>query len=198
MRQRGFSLVELMVTLSVLGLIVLMALPSLGTWLDNTRIRNVADSIQDGLQQARAEAVRRNQPVAFWLVAVQNPAKLSNDCTLSNVSGSWVVSVTTPAGHCADLPSATVSPQIVTGRAVGDAGGRVSVTTVAADSTTAGNFVTFNGFGRITDSNPLTQINVTGVNGVAYRNLRVALTATGSVRLCDPATNLSASDPRKC
>ena len=43
MRQRGFSLIEIVVTIAVLALILFAALPSLGTWLDNTRIRNVAD-----------------------------------------------------------------------------------------------------------------------------------------------------------
>ena len=122
MRQRGFSLIELVVTIAVLALIHFAAMPSIGTWLDNTRIRNVADSLQNGLQIARGEAVRRNESISFWLVAVDDPGKLSNDCKLSGSSGSWVVSVNSPLSHCADAPSTISSPMIVTGRAIGDGG----------------------------------------------------------------------------
>ena len=65
MRQRGFSMIEIVVTIAVLALLLFAAMPGLGTWLDNTRIRNVADSLQNGLQLARGEAVRRNQNVSF-------------------------------------------------------------------------------------------------------------------------------------
>ncbi|SCK62024.1 type IV fimbrial biogenesis protein FimT [Variovorax sp. HW608] len=201
MRQRGFTLVELVVAIAVLGLVMFAVLPSIGTWLDNTRIRNVAASLQNGLQLARGEAVRRNQSVSFWLVSLNDPSTLSNDCALSNTSGSWVVSVNSPIGHCADPPSTVSSPMIVTGRAVGDAGGRVSVTAVQTDGTTAGTAVTFNGFGRLdaTTNTPIAQIDVTGTGTTTnYRKLRVAITAAGEVRMCDPDTSVAANDPRKC
>jgi len=198
MRQRGFTLVELMVTVTVMAMILFAALPYIGTWLDNTRIRNAADSLQNGLQQARSEAVRRNQAVSFWLVTLANPSVLSNDCTLSNTSGSWVVSVNTPIGHCADQPSTTATPMIVVGRASRDGGGRVKVTAVQSDLTTAGTTVTFNGFGRIANADAITQIDVNGPKTTSsYQYLRIEITSAGQVRLCDPRVT-SASDPRKC
>jgi type IV fimbrial biogenesis protein FimT len=201
MRQRGFSLIELVVTIAVLALMLFAVMPSIGTWLDNTRIRNVAASLQNGLQLARGEAVRRNQSVSFWLVSLNDPTTLSNDCMLSNTSGSWVVSVNSPLGHCADAPSTTSSPMIVTGRPVGDVGGRVSVTAVQSDGATAGTAVTFNGFGRIdaTANTPIAQIDVTGTNtSTNYRKLRIAVTPAGQVRMCDPDPSVAATDPRKC
>ncbi|OEZ28823.1 GspH/FimT family pseudopilin [Variovorax boronicumulans] len=200
-RPRGFTLVELVVTIAVFALLLLAALPSLGTWTDNTRIRNVASSLLDGLQLARAEAIRRNQNVSFWLVSIDNPAVLSNDCTLSNTSGSWVVSVNSPIGHCADAPSTDSSPMLVTGRAVGDAGGRVSVTAVlAAGSSTAANSVTFNGFGRLVNTtDAIGQIDITGpASGTTYRNLRLIVSPAGQVRMCDPDSGVATTDPRRC
>ena len=198
-RVRGFTLIELMVTIAVFALILFAALPSLGTWMDNTRIRNVAGSLQDGIQRARAEAIRRNQAISFWLVGIDKPSVLSNDCTLSNVSGSWVVSVNSPIAHCADAPSTTSSPMLVTGRPVGDAGGAVAVTAVQSGSTTAATTVTFDGFGRIANSGAIGQIDITGTaSGVNYRNLRVVLTPGGQVRMCDPDPGVASTDPRKC
>jgi type IV fimbrial biogenesis protein FimT len=197
--QRGFSLIEIVVTIAVLAMILFAALPSIGTYMENTRIRNVADSLQNGLQTARGEAVRRNQEVSFWLVRLNNPSTLSNDCTLSGSSGSWVVSINSPVGHCADDPSTTSSPMLVTGRAVGDSGGRVGVSAFRADNTAA-NVVTFNGFGRVpvTSTESIRRIEITGTtSGVTSRNLHIAITAAGQVRMCDPEVT-DANDPRRC
>lgn len=191
-RQRGFTLIELMVGISVLALILLATMPSVGNWLDNTRVRNAADSLQNGLQTARMEALKRNQAMSFWLVSMSDPGTLSNDCLLSASSASWVVSVNSPVSHCADAPSTISSPMLVTGRAVG--GGRqVTVAAVSADSSPA-NSVTFDGFGRITNADAITRIDISGTH---TRNLRIALSSAGAILLCDVAVTDS-NDPRKC
>ena len=68
-RLRGFSLIELMVGLAILGVLLAAGAPSFRTWLNNTQIRNAAEAIQNGLQQARAAAVQRNSLVVFTLGA---------------------------------------------------------------------------------------------------------------------------------
>ena len=50
--ERGFSLVELMVTVAVLSLLMTLAVPSFNEWIQNGRIRTAAESIQNGLQVA--------------------------------------------------------------------------------------------------------------------------------------------------
>jgi type IV fimbrial biogenesis protein FimT len=200
MRQRGFSLVELMVALAILGLLVMAAMPGLGTWLTNTRIRNAGDSLMNGLQTARAEAIRRNQNVSFWLVNLPNPATLSNSCTLSSTDGSWIVSVGNPVNYCAaDVTSTdiTVNPAgVMAGRAMGGDSTRVSVNAKAGGS--AGTSVTFNGFGRVANTTSITEIDLDGVDGGAtYRKLSVMVSSMGAVRMCDPAVT-STTDPRKC
>ena len=201
MRQRGFSLIELMVAMTILVLLMLAAMPSLGTWLDNTHIRNQADSFMTGLQTARGEAVRTNQNVSLWLVRLTDPATLANDCKQSTTGtdGSWVVSVASPQDHCADTgTTAAANPAgVVTGRAMGGSGTHVSVKALRADGT-AGSVVTFNGFGRIAaGSNSITEIDLNGTGGATYRKLSVTVSPTGSVRMCDPAVT-STTDPRKC
>lgn len=64
-RQAGMTLVELMIGLAVFGILVMMALPDYTAWIQNTKIRNAAESVQNGLQLARAEAIRRNTDVTF-------------------------------------------------------------------------------------------------------------------------------------
>lgn len=62
---RGFTLIEMMVCLIVLAIVIAIGMPSYSTWVQNTRLRNAAESIQNGLQLARAEAVARNRTVRF-------------------------------------------------------------------------------------------------------------------------------------
>lgn len=196
---RGFTMIEMAITLAIFGFLLATAMPSIGLWMDNTRIRGVAESIQSGLQTARAEAVRRNQNVSFWLVLLDDPNTLTDSCDLSNLSGSWVVSVNSPNGHCGAAPSTTDSPMLVTGRPIGDAGTRASVTALQADGSTAATKVTFNGFGRIANtSDAISTIDITGLtSGTEYRNLRIQISGTGMVRMCDRHAT-SSDDPRKC
>jgi type IV fimbrial biogenesis protein FimT len=198
MKNRGFTLIEIAVVMAVLALLLFAAVPSFTTALANTRIRNTTESLQNGLQLARGEAVRRNQNVTLWLVTTNEPNALDNSCNLSDSSGSWVVSINSPIGHCADAPSTTSSPMIVNGRPAGDSGGNVSVTALQSDGATSATQVTFNGFGRIVNADAISRININGPDAAnEYRALRVSISSAGLVRMCEPAVTNS-NDPRKC
>ncbi len=79
---RGLTLIELMITIAVLAVGLALAAPAFTQQLANYRLRTASESIINGLNYARAEAVRRNSPVSFtltntgsgWTVAQVNPA----------------------------------------------------------------------------------------------------------------------------
>lgn len=197
--QHGFTIIEMAVTITIFALLMFTAVPNITSWLDNTRIRNASESLQHGLQTARAEAVRRNQNVSFWLVSTNEGAGLDNSCALDGDSASWVVSVNDPSGHCDAAPSTTASPMLVTGRAASDGGARTTVTSLQSDDTTAGTRVTFNGFGQITNADAIRKIDITGgdSSNTNYRKLRITISTAGLVRMCDTHVT-NTSDPRKC
>jgi type IV fimbrial biogenesis protein FimT len=181
-RQHGFTLIEMAVTVSVLGLLLAAAAPSITDWLRNSRIRSVATSVQTGLQKARMEAIRRNQPVRFSLV--------TDACALSNGGVAWVVSLNDPSGKCAET-NKDADPMIIdkSSSAIGS-----STVVVAADSDS----VSFNGFGQVTGAAPITTIGIDNVaDGNNYRDLRIAVGSGGTVRMCDPNVT-DTTDPRKC
>ena len=68
-REQGFTLVELLITVAVVGVLTLLALPSFNQWIANTKIRSTTESVLAGFQLARAEAVRLNRGVRMTLNA---------------------------------------------------------------------------------------------------------------------------------
>lgn len=66
-RVTGVTLIELMIGVAILGMLLTLGLPSYARWIQSSQIRTAAESVQNGLQLARTEAVRRNAPVNFTL-----------------------------------------------------------------------------------------------------------------------------------
>ena len=65
-------MIEMMIGVALLGILFGLAAPNFKAWLMNSRIRNAAESIQNGLQRARAEAVAQNTNVEFVLVGTNS------------------------------------------------------------------------------------------------------------------------------
>ena len=196
-RAHGFSLLELMVVLSLIAILSVLAAPSMTDWMKNQRIRGTAEALLNGLQATREEAIRRNRPVSFWLVS-----NLSGSCALSNTSGNWVISINDPSTKCDSAPSATAAPLLVAFH-VDQHGMDVEALDGAGS---AASQVRFDGYGRIlSGTTPITRINVRDpadaskddVDDHLYRSLRVVIQGSGALRLCDPRVTTN-GDTRKC
>jgi type IV fimbrial biogenesis protein FimT len=61
----GFSLIELLTALAVVGLVLLLAVPSFSGLLANTRLEGAAQTLVTHMAFARAEAVSRGIPVSM-------------------------------------------------------------------------------------------------------------------------------------
>ena len=91
---RGFTLIELMVTVAVLVILLTIGVPSMTNWIDSNRATATANNIVGGLQYARSEAVRLNQDMTFtltgnnWTVVnggtVLREGQIRNGVTVSN------------------------------------------------------------------------------------------------------------------
>lgn len=98
-RMRGFTLIELMVVVAIIAVGASLAAPSFRETIANYRVRSGAESIVNGLNYARAEAVRRNGTVSFTL----------------NASGSgWSVDQVTPAAQAIQARPDADSPGVTT------------------------------------------------------------------------------------
>ena len=198
-RQRGVSLIELMIGITIAALLMMIGLPSMVTWLNNSQIRTAGETLLAGLTLARVEAVKRNTIVRFQLVS-----DLSSGCTLSTSGTSWVVSMENPAGACDDAPSETAAPRIIQSKSGAEGTARVGITASGAA------VVYFNGLGRVTSPSGaanMTRLMITNPGGGTcqyldttngtMRCLRIDISTGGEVKMCDPAVT-DATDPRIC
>ncbi len=87
-RGRGFTLLELMMTLTVVGILVGIGVPSMRTMVLNNRLTSLGNDMLASLQHARTEAIKRQSNVVLCAVAdstVANPI-----CTNGAATG-WIV-----------------------------------------------------------------------------------------------------------
>jgi type IV fimbrial biogenesis protein FimT len=190
-RQRGINLIEVAVTVSVLGILIAAGMPSMGDWIRSTHVRTLAETTQTGLHRARQEAMKRNKVVTFWLVSPPTTTRPDDTCTLDATSGSWVVSLENPTGRCATEPSPTVTPRILETYGPGNSADGIAV---AADTSS----VSFNGFGQRTTGGAW-KVDISHGATTSVRPLRVEVSASGGIRMCDPTVTAGDStDPRAC
>ena len=78
-KQKGFTLIELMVTLSVLIIISTVGVPALGDFIQVSRQNATFNSLVDLYSFARQEAVHRGEAVRLCPVSVAAPGQCSKD-----------------------------------------------------------------------------------------------------------------------
>lgn len=85
---RGFTLIELMVTLAVLFIFFIMAVPSFAALKQRSAIRGAADQVLDFWNEARFEAVKRNQLVKVGVTTGPDGAFCLGAATTTNEADS--------------------------------------------------------------------------------------------------------------
>lgn len=175
--EAGFSLVELMISVVILAIAMALAMPSFSQWIQNTHIRNAAESLLNGVQRARAEAVSRNVTVTF------------------TVSGDnfWTVTDTALNQVIESRPRSEIPASVI-----------ITVSPAPVPPATAPTTLTFNNLGiRIPNTDASIPIDEIAVDSSALeeddsRDLRITIGAGGIARMCDPNPAIADTDPRHC
>jgi type IV fimbrial biogenesis protein FimT len=177
-QETGFTLIELMIGLAIFAILLMLAGPQLALMLGNSQIRNGADAMLNGVQQAQTAAIKAN-----------SVTRLLVDTTTG--TGGWQV-LQTVEGVEGQLQTFSLQ----------DGAPKVSVTTVPANARQ----ITFDGFGRIIPnvdaSATLTCMKIDNPDFSSYgsrRKLNVAITSLGlnvGTKLCDPG--VATTEPQGC
>jgi type IV fimbrial biogenesis protein FimT len=164
----GFTMIELMITVAIVGIALALGVPAFSAWMQDTQVRTVAESIRDGLTKAKNTALGRGDAVAEFSL---------------NTDTSWKVTLRVSG-----------IDTIVEQRAMTEG----SSTNVTATLTPAGasGKVTFNSLMRVVDASPITQVDVQSAKGT--KTLRITIDRGGATKMCDPDPAISSSDPRYC
>jgi type IV fimbrial biogenesis protein FimT len=195
-KERGVTLIELVVVVAIIAITLGLGAPSFNTYIQNRHIRNAAEAIQNGLNLARTEAVRRNVLVKFVL----------------GTGSSWTIGCSTAVTD-SDADGVDDCPASI--QAYGGAGATnasVATSEVAAasgDVVGDGAFTStleFNGVGRVSASKlaagDLALFDISNPSGGSCASagpmqcLRVVVSSGGEIRMCDPSR--SSSDPQGC
>ena len=167
----GFTLIELMVAIAVLAILLFVALPNFSVWMQNTQIRTAGEAVLNGMQLARAEAIRRNTAVQLQM----------------NVSSGWTARV-------------MGTGEVIQSRLAGEGSAAALVTIAPADATKItfngfGSLMTPNpddGTPSITEI----KIDSPSIAAADSRELCILVRAGGNIRLCDP--QVAVTDTRSC
>lgn len=109
MKMRGLTLMELMVTVAIMAILLVLAVPSFNAFLARGRVSGAAETLAQDLQLAKSEALRRNADVrlsfsagtawCYGTIAAPNACDctVANSCTLRRTDNGAFAGVTMAA-----------------------------------------------------------------------------------------------------
>lgn len=86
-RITGFTLIELMITLTILSVVMLIGIPSLKNFIKNDRLVTQINTLVGHLAYARSEAALRHQSVVVCASSTQT------SCSTNNWASGWIIFV---------------------------------------------------------------------------------------------------------
>lgn len=89
--QNGFTLYELLITVTIIGVVLTIGVPNLGDFTRNSRITGTTNDLHGSFFLARSEAARAKQNIT--ICASGNPLAAEPTCGGASFADGWIVFV---------------------------------------------------------------------------------------------------------
>lgn len=159
-RARGFTLIELMITIAVLVITLTLAVPSFRNIIQNNRSTALANELSSAINLGRSEAIKRGQEVR---VCPRNP--LGTGCTGNDWTVGWLVRETGAGGAVLRVWDAPRAGAIIT-----------------YDPDTINAVIRFDGLGGLANQPRTIALRFDGCTGEQARQIDVGAAGRISVR----------------
>lgn len=187
--QRGFSIIELAITITIIAILIMLGMPSFSEYMANARLTAAAQSFFTGLNVARSEAIRRNGTVEFAMTNTPLAPGIENTLLPDTTGKNWVVRSRASTAVPYDSPP-------IDSKTALEGGGTTPRVTVNSTAS----IITFDGLGAATSGVATISIDnpPAGLCAPAgpVRCWDVRISAGGQVHLCDRAA--PQGDSRAC
>lgn len=173
-RESGFTMIELMVTLTVMAILLAVATPSFVNFFDRYRLRGAADAVVSAISDARTEAVKTDRDVRI---------------TFKGSGSSWCMGASAAVEPTGGNPAqAPVPCDCTVSTACMVSGKRLAVETGAVRDVAIGTLpsdITFDS--KLGTVIPLGASAVTLTSPRGKYDLQVQVNSLGQARYCRPA-----------